>query len=148
VDRETEIEADKVVMRRPMADVSHWDAKAPITTIMDVPGETWQVIADRYRPERKYGARYRALHALVRSIQGAWWSRGLHAHTSMYTVVIAQTAPFDMYGRNVLRVEPRRDEMHFSFGGWETSCPEDEAFAKLEHILRNRLKWIVGEPPR
>jgi hypothetical protein len=65
----------EAVMRRPAADPSHWDAKAPVTTVMDVPGETWQAIADHYPPE-------------------------------------------------------------------------DEAFAKLEHILRNRLKWIVGEPTR
>ena len=107
-----------------------------------------------YRPER-FAADMRPMHALVTAIAGAWWSRGLYAHTSMWSLKIAQTNPFDIMGKQVLTVHPvpamperaRPGEMLFVFDGWETSCAEAEAFAKLDHILRNRLKWIAGDPP-
>jgi hypothetical protein len=124
---------------------------SPCLSIMDVQAESWETLVERYEPAG-YRVDMRAMHALVQAIAGAWWSRALYGHTSVFTLKVAQTRSFDIFGKQVLSIDPnpgpsdggeQQGEIVFSYDGWTTSAPDDEAFAKLEHILRNRLKWIV-----
>ena len=110
----------------------------------------WPEIVRHYDPKRFTAMNMQPMHALVVRIAAAWWSRGVYGGTSHGYLYVAQTDPFDMHGEQRLIVEPwpSRGSIVFRFNDWSTSCPEGEAFAKLEHILRNRLKWVVdrGQP--
>jgi len=112
---------------------------------LDVPATPWDKLVDYYCPKEGTRDWTRPMHALVERIAAAWWSRGLFARTSMASLIIAQTDPFDIFGRQVLVVEPGPARtIVFRYDGWETNAPEGDAFEKLEHVLRNRLKWVAG----
>jgi hypothetical protein len=88
------------------------------------------------------------MFALIERIRAAWWSSHLYAGTSHGELYIVQTDPFDMYGaqRLIVNALPATNEFLFRYDGWQTRCLADEAFAKLEHLLADRLKWIVETP--
>jgi hypothetical protein len=120
--------------------------RPPVVSRQDVPARSWDEVVRDYKPVLHPGELL--MLALIDRIKGAWWSASLYAGSSHGWLFIVQTDPFDMFGAQVLTViaNPANDEFIIRYQDWETRCPPDGAFAKLEHVLRHRLKWIVETP--
>jgi hypothetical protein len=120
--------------------------RPPVVSRQDVPARSWDEVVQNYRPVLHPGELL--MLALIERIKAAWWSASLRAGSSHGWLFIVQTDPFDMYGAQVLTViaDAVHDEFVIRYQDWETHCPAGDAFAKLEHVLRDRLKWIVETP--
>lgn len=121
-----------------------------MTNIWRLPvfGRPWEYIFDHY--ERIEDDAGRPMCELVRRIEESRYSTGLHAITSMHTLLLSNTPRFDL-DFEVLRIDwdPATDSFLFEFveepfvrTRWRKQVPRADGFAALERFLR-RKRWFV-----
>ena len=119
---------------------------------MPVTARPWPEILDNFE---QIGTDWiRPMCELVRQIQDSRYAPGLHAVTSMHTLVISNTDPFH-WGFENLRIDWDPFTGQFCFAlveepfvrtHWHKKVPRDEAFAALERFVR-RKRWFVEYGP-
>jgi hypothetical protein len=90
------------------------------------------------------------MRELVERIMASPYRYGLHAITSMHTLIVANTSEFE-WSFDVLRIdwEPEQDSFYFEFveepfvtTRWKRKVARAEGYATLERFVK-RKRWFV-----
>jgi hypothetical protein len=113
----------------------------------------WPEIADFFRGIVQSGGGWaQPLVDLVEQVAASPHAAGLHAITSMHTLLVAGGNPF-LTGCEVLRIDYDADRGEFRFEyveqphvhtRWSKHCPPEEAFGALEHLARMK-GWLAPD---
>ena len=122
--------------------------------MQEVRSRPWVDIVRFYRElEEKHGLRLDGMLQLVQSIAASRYAAGLHAATSMHSLMVSQSPVFE-HLREMLLVEPKDDRLVFTYfehpyalPRWTTSCAPEDGFSTLEHFVLDLKKWWVEYPP-
>jgi hypothetical protein len=108
----------------------------------------WSEILRHY--EKIEGDGFEPMREFVARIIESPYVSGLHAITSMHTLVVANTPDFE-WSFDVLRVdwEPQQDSFYFEFveepfvaTRWRRKAARPDGYATFERFLR-RKRWFV-----
>ena len=104
-----------------------------------VKSSSWNQISEHFRDRKP------SIHRLVEWIQASEYAHGLFAITSLDTLIIGQSAEFDMW-RNVVRIDERDDICTIQFceflGSTSKRDIDGDRLIQTFSSLISSLKWF------